>query len=183
MLAKRRQLDRQWVECASQKILELLRDWEQYGQAKTIMLYLSMPDEPQTNEIIQLAWSQGKKVCVPHLTDKFGIMEAALIHSLDDLVIGRLGLRLPAPSSLTIVDPKSIDFILVPGVAFDRDGQRLGMGAGYYDRFLSRTTQATLTGMAWSFQVTSQVPVAEHDIVLDYLLTEEGIQTCGQGKM
>lgn len=182
MLAKRRQLDRQWVECASQKILELLRDCEQYRQAETIMLYLSMPDEPQTDEIIQLAWSQGKKVCVPHLTDKFGIMEAASIHSLDDLVIGRLGLRLPDPSRLSIVDPKSIDYILVPGVAFDRNGQRLGMGAGYYDRFLSRT-QAKLTGMAWSFQVVSQVPVAEHDIVLDYLLTEEGIQTCGQGKM
>lgn len=147
------------------------------------MLYLAMADEPQTDAIIIDALKTDKTVCVPVLGQQYGIMEAAVISGLDDLVTGRLGLRMPDPACAKNIDPARIDLVFVPGVAFDREGNRLGMGAGYYDRFLTRALQALFVGMAWSFQVADAVPAATHDISMNYLLTEEGIFRCGKGKM
>lgn len=183
MLAERRRLAPQWVAEQSRIIHGHLLDWPSYRAARTIMLYLAMADEPQTDAVIIDALKADKTVCVPVLGQQYGIMEAAVISGLDDLVTGRLGLRMPDPARAKNIDPVLIDLVLVPGVAFDRGGNRLGMGAGYYDRFLTRAPQALLVGMAWSFQVVDAVPAATHDVSMHYLLTEEGIFRCGKGKM
>ena len=86
---------------------------------------------------------------------------------------------MPKPDSEILGAGASLDLIVVPGVAFDRTGNRLGMGAGYYDRFFSRTSHSVRLGLAWDCQVVTAVPCEPHDIRMHYLLTETGIIACG----
>ena len=175
MLTKRRSLPTAWVTAQSEVIAATFSTWPIYLSAATVMFYLSMPDEPQTEQIILDALGRGKKVCVPLLGKTFGEMAAAWITDLDSLMTGRLGLKMPDPERSCIVAPADIDLIVVPGVAFDSRGNRLGMGAGYYDRFLEQKERCTLLGLAWSCQNIDKVPSEPHDIRMHYLLTEKGL--------
>jgi 5-formyltetrahydrofolate cyclo-ligase len=182
LLAKRRKLDQECIALRSHKMADQLYNWSLYQRAKVIMLFLSMPDEPQMMNIMEHAWSQGKMVCVPHMRQQFGLMDAARIDSLVGLVRGRFNLLVPDPTTLNIVDPGLIDVIVVPAVAYDYDGNRLGMGAGYYDRFIPHAPQAILIGAVWSSQIIDKVPVGQYDQSVDYLLMEDAIIQCGIGK-
>lgn len=150
--------------------------WELYHKASTVMLYLAMADEPQTAALVEDAWRRGKTVAVPLMGEAYGHMEAGRITGWGDLVTGRLGLAMPDPARAERLDPEAVDLVVVPGVAFDLSGRRVGMGAGYYDRFLPRAARAVRMGLAWARQVVDTVPADEHDAILDYLLTEEGFR-------
>lgn len=181
MLEKRRGLSAEAVEKGNELIAGLLCSWPVYLAAKTVMFYLAMPDEPRTDRMICDALARGMQVCVPLLKQEYGHMDAAAVSGLEDLITGRLGLRMPDPAKARILRPAIIDLIVVPGVAFDSDGVRLGMGAGYYDRFLPQAVGSTLLGLAWHCQLTEKLPSDEHDIPMHYLLTEGGFLSCGQG--
>lgn len=182
ILQKRRQLSPSEVMATSAKLVSHLLTWDVLQKANICMAFLSMADEPQLDELIRHLLDQGKTVCVPRMGPIFGQMDAAAITNLRDIVTGRIGLRMPAPGSIT-VPPSDIEVILVPGVAFDRSGNRLGMGAGYYDRFLQYTPNAVLAGIAWGVQVVGNVPSEQHDIPMRWLVTEDGIYDCMQGKI
>ena len=112
--------------------MEKIDAWE---SAKRIFCFVSaMPGEPDTGEIICRAFTAGKKVCVPRCS-KAGKMDAVEIDSLTDLVPGAYGIPEP-PAHFPAADKNSIDLIIVPGLAFDEKGGRMGRGGGYYDRFL-----------------------------------------------
>ena len=81
------------------------------------------------------------------------------------------GLREPVPNPELILPPHALDVILIPGIAFDRRGHRIGSGKGYYDRFLTRT-QAVRIGLAYDFQVIDRVPAEPHDVKMDWIVTE-----------
>jgi len=132
--------------------------------------------------IIEHAWRQGKTVCVPHMRQQFGLMDAGQIDSMDDLVQGRFNLMVPDPRKLKVVDPNSIDLIVVPAVAYDDKGHRLGMGAGYYDRFIPHAHHAVLIGAIWSSQIVDKVPVEQYDQSVHYLLSEDRIICCAPAK-
>ena len=170
--------DKDLVTSKSCSLVAHLLNWPVYQSAKTVMMFLSMPDEPQMVEAVKVALEQGKRVCIPSMRETPGIMDAALIRNLDDLIVGQYDLLVPNPATLTILDPSELDLIVVPGVAFDRNGNRMGMGAGFYDRFLLKATKAELIGAVWSNHILEQIPVDIHDRQVNYLLTEEGIQTC-----
>jgi len=178
LLLKRRQLQPEIIANQSDNMAEHLYAWPYYQQAKVIMLFLSMPDEPQMMNIIKHAWRHGKTVCVPHMRKEFGVMDAAIIHDMDQLVRGRLNLLVPDPTTLQIIDPKCIDVIVVPAVAYDLAGNRLGMGAGYYDRFIPKALQAILIGSIWSSQIMDHLPCDPYDQPVHYLLNETGIIDC-----
>jgi len=178
MLAIRRSLSTMDIVTRSNQIADHLCSWPGYQACETVMLYLAMPDEPQTEVIIQDALGQGKRVCVPLMGEKYGEMTAATITSLDELVTGKLGLKMPNPDKTEIVLPETIDLIVVPAVAFDRSGNRLGMGAGYYDRFLIKNQKCLTVGMTWACQLVTKLPCEEHDIRMQCLLTEEGFLSC-----
>lgn len=183
ILLRRNALSTNWVNSQSALIVRFLTNWEPFLQAKNVMLYLAMPGEPNIDDLILFALKNGKQVSVPLLTEKFGYMESAAITGLQDLKTGKLNLRVPDPEKITIVDPESLDLILVPAVAFDSNGNRLGMGAGYYDRFLTQASKAYLLGIAWSFQIVPFIAAEEHDIPVQYVITEEKITICSKGKM
>ena len=178
MLVKRRSLSTKDVDTWSNQIADHLCSWPKYLASKTVMLYLAMPDEPHTELIIQDALRRGKRVCVPLLGEKYGEMTAAAITSLDELVTGKLGLKMPDPDKAETILPAAIDLVVVPAVAFDRAGNRLGMGAGYYDRFLIKNPNCLSLGMTWTCQLATGLPCEDHDIRMQYLLTQDGFLTC-----
>lgn len=177
ILAVRRSMSKEVVAAGSSRLAEHICTWPVYQAAKNIMLYLAMPDEPHLDKVISHALAAGKTLCVPFMHETRGLMDAAVIKNLDDLVIGQFNLLTPNPATLKLLEPSELDLIIVPGVAFDRAGRRLGMGAGYYDRFLPKATKAGLIGAAWAAQILEKVPTDEHDRPVNYLVTEEGIFT------
>ena len=135
--------------------------------AETVMLYLSAKSEVNTALLLSLLLREGKKVCAPRVLDDEN-MEAARIDE-SGFQKGRFGLWEPKGER-----QDAIDFIFVPGVAFDKQGNRLGYGKGYYDRFLAAHPAKT-AGLCYSCQVVSKVPSHLHDKPLDMILTEEAI--------
>jgi len=179
ILARRRSLSATEIAAKSQKLAEYFCTWPSYQACETVMFYLAMPDEAQADLLIADALKQGKKVCVPLLGAKYGEMNAVEIVSLDDLSVGKFGLRAPDSNKAKIIAPSLIDLVVVPAVAFDRQGNRIGMGAGYYDRFLAQVRVNTvLLGLAFTCQLAENLPSEEHDIRMQWLLTEDGFSSC-----
>lgn len=178
LLAVRRKLNSEFVITQSDNMAQRLFLWPFYQRAKVVMLFLSMPDEPQMTSIMDHSWREGKTVCVPNMRQEFGLMDAAIIDNREGLIRGRYNLLVPDPAYLSLIDPEKIDLIIVPAVAYDAKGNRLGMGAGYYDRFIPRATQAVLVGAIWSSNIIDDIPIAEYDKPVQYLLTENGIMHC-----
>lgn len=179
VLTKRRELPLDTILAGSRAITERIQTWPRFLHARTVMGYLAMSGEPVLDELLSTAIAAGKTVCVPLMGSVYGHMEAAAIDSFDHLISGRIGVRMPDPTHAKIVFPEAIDLILTPGVVFDVKGNRIGMGAGYYDRFLVRAPQAARVGIAWNMQVYDCIPRAEHDILMQWLVTEDQIIPCG----
>lgn len=179
ILDRRRALPAAAKAAGSAAIADRLIAWKQYQAAASIMVYLAMPDEPDLDAVVTDALGRGKQVCVPMLRPEYGFMDAAAITGAGDLITGKLNLKMPDPARAKLVDPRALDLIVVPGVAFDRGGNRLGMGAGYYDRFLPQAPRAGLLGVAWQFQIVEEVPRGEYDVAMHQLLTEGGFVSCG----
>ncbi len=161
----------------SQMIVEMLNELDLVKRAELIMCYVSFGSEVFTHEIINTWLSQGKQVCVPRvLKTKGKSMEAVKISSLEELVPGTYGVLEPTSGQKNIVSPDSIDVVIVPGCAFDINRNRMGYGAGYYDRFLELISDNCLkVGVAFDFQIMDEIPCEEHDIPMDIIITEQRI--------
>ena len=171
-------LPQSYIDKSDAAIEAKLLSLPEYLSAKRVFVYFSVGREVKTQGIISHALAAGKTICVPHMRETRGLMDAAIIANLEDLVVGQFNLLTPNPATLNLLEPSELDLIIVPGVAFDKTGRRLGMGAGYYDRFLLRANKAELIGAAWAAQILETVPTDEHDKPVNYLLTEEGIFPC-----
>lgn len=140
------------------------------------MAYLAIGREVCIDEFIDRALHDGKQICVPYCTDEFGIMKAIKLNSLEQVEKGLLGIRRPKDIT-AVVEIDDIDVVLVPGLAFDENGGRLGMGGGYYDRFLNTTVHSV--GIAWNLQISSKaIPMQEHDALVDEIVTESRVIIC-----
>lgn len=141
-------------------------------KAKSIFTYVSMKEEPNTGEIIETAWSMGKKVFVPCcIPGKERRMEAVEISSWEELSPGTMGILEPEKSAEGRKE-RSFSLMLIPCVMADKRGGRLGHGAGYYDRFLASAEGLKLC-LCYEAFLYSKVPMDEKDIFMDYVLTEE----------
>ncbi len=134
-----------------------------------IMIYYSVRNEIETIPIINYLLSLRKTVALPVCTPERDL-NAAVINDLNQLQPAPFGLMEPGPGSV-LLDNNKLELIVVPGVAFDQKGYRLGHGAGYYDRFLSRTPNAFKLGLAYDFQLVPEVPAESHDQKMNGLLT------------
>jgi 5-formyltetrahydrofolate cyclo-ligase len=102
-------------------------------------------------------------------------MIAVRLHNLHDVVHGVLNIRVPK-EPYEIIDPKDIDFVLVPGAGFDRLGGRMGMGNGYYDRFLKGLSPSNYIGVAWKAQIMKNpIPMERYDQRMPAIVTEQGV--------
>ena len=146
-----------------------------YRSAATVLWYVSMPSELATGPAIVTALAAGKRVVVPWCDgEALGLWR---LESMSELEPGTWGIPEPpaarrnAPERQVV--PEEIDLVIVPGLAFDRRGRRLGHGKGYYDRLLARSP-AVRAGLCHDAQVFPEVPAGPRDAVMDWLITERG---------
>ena len=153
-------------------IIRNLFSLNEFQNAETVLFFYGIRSEPDTREMMRRAFELGKTVALPKTHPK-GVMAARKIGSFDELTPSRFGIPEPAESAPGI-EPDELDFIVVPAVAFDRDGYRLGRGAGYYDRYLSSTSEFTC-GVVREKMLVSRVPREKHDIRVNCVVTENKI--------
>lgn len=145
---------------ASSLIKDKLFSSREYREAKTILFYASFDGEVDTSGMLRQAFKDGKAVALPVMLEAKKTIIPSLVFDLDkELGIGPYGIMQPQKDYLRPVDLSDIDLVIVPGAAFDKQGNRLGRGKGYYDRFLKTLPPKTPTiGLAFSFQVTKKLP-------------------------
>jgi len=137
-----------------------------------IAIYRSMGSEAPTDNLIDFLTDRGFPLCLPRLgADTSVEMEFAAWHPDDILVPGQLKIPQPAPSAATVVP----DVVLTPMVGFDHDLNRIGNGAGYYDRYFARHDITLRIGIAWSAQMVDALPIEPWDVPLHMVITEQSI--------
>ncbi len=172
-MTKRLGLSAEEVKHKSHKIMSTFFSLDYYKKAKAIMFYVDMRNEVVTKEAIVKALSDAKKVAVPKVKKGNGLL-AIEITNLNELTPGTFGVLEPKEKEEFIL--QDIDIVVVPGVVFDRKGQRIGYGAGYYDNFLPKLRPDTKKiAIAFEMQLKDSIPTEPHDIKMDMIITEEGI--------
>jgi len=168
------------IQGKSREITRKLLKLAEFKACRNILFFLSLPGEVQTDEMIQKALDLGKKVYVPLVDAKRRRLKVSEISSLDiEFEEKRFGIREPGLSHIKVVSPEALDFVLVPGVAFDKKGGRIGYGAGYYDKFLKEVSgQAVPVGVAYDFQVLDSIPQTQFDVPVQMILTEKKSIIC-----
>lgn len=169
---KRRALSIEYRKQASRKMQAELTRLPCYQAAEYIMLYMAMQDEVQLDELIAMVLKDGKKAVIPLVTGA-GLMEAVELSDMADLVPDKYGIKTVSEEKRRLIAPDKIDLIIVPGVAFDKAGHRLGMGGGFYDRFMLRASRAVRAALAYDCQLLVAVPAEVHDLTVDYIITEK----------
>ena len=172
---QRAQLTREQVESASEQVSLQILACDAFRQAKSIMGFLAFGKELGVDLVLQQALALGKIVAVPHITSAASFVPARL-QNMEDFVLDCYGIR-TVPQPIEVVEPENLDLVLVPGVAFGLDGSRMGMGAGYYDRFLPLAKQAVFMGVAYADLLQDELPCDEHDIKMHCLVSESGFMT------
>ena len=167
----------------SQVICEKFSALPEYGRARTVMYYIDVRSEVRTRHALPTVLTQGKKIVVPWCNAQ-GELELFHLESMDELAIGMYKILEPTPDLRSVpakqVAVKDLDLVMVPGVAFDRTGARMGHGKGYYDRLLQHARlDAPLVALAFECQLFPEIPTAGHDIFMDRIITEQAIY---QGK-
>lgn len=165
------------VEKNSQAVIATLTSYPFWQKAKRIMCYLSIGNEIQTVPLIEKAWEAKKEVIIPVCQKETLKIKPSLLNSFADLEPKTMGILEPKEGKMFEVDPSSIDLCLIPGLAFDLQGHRIGFGAGYYDRFLPLLNPTTpKMALAHEIQISSEtLPVDPHDVLMDYICTEKKI--------
>lgn len=173
MLALRRALSTDETDKMAMCLRANIVSLPQYKKANRIMAFLAMRGESNLDLLIGQALADEKEIYIPVCLPERQ-MGAGRLFSMSGFTKGPLGLRnLPAP--YTMIAPEDLDLVLVPAVACGVDGTRLGMGAGYYDRYLERVSLEKRVSVLWDFQVMDSVPNGIYDKYISKIVTEKRI--------
>ena len=165
-----RQRKQQYSVGESSAFIRRLKDNSHFIHARTLLLYNALPDEVPTQILINELAAQGKTVLLPRVVSDTD-MELRRYSGSSDLQQGAFGIWEPTGKQFT--DYNTIDVAIIPGMAFDAEGHRLGRGKGYYDRFLARLSPRTYKiGLCFSWQLVDHVPTDEHDIPMDEVMVQ-----------
>lgn len=168
MLKQRLNLSASEVEARSGQVIKRLKQLEPLRNSQTIMFYSSIKNEVDLKPVFEEEWQQGKTILLPRVRDNS--LEAVVFQGWDNCRPGAFGILEPEGPAY---NPQHIEAILVPGVAFDARGYRIGYGKGYYDRFLPGCARETfLCGAAYEFQVLDTINPGESDIPLHWIVTD-----------
>jgi 5-formyltetrahydrofolate cyclo-ligase len=171
-------------EAVSARITDRVMEMPQYRDAHCVMWYVDVRDEVRTRHALPEALTQGKKVIVPYCVD--GELELFWLESMDELELGMYRILEPRAELRSVQEkkvlPQELDFVMVPGVAFDREGGRTGHGKGYYDKLLQHARpDAPLVALGFECQLFPEIPMQPHDIFMDAVVTEEAVYP-GRGR-
>jgi 5-formyltetrahydrofolate cyclo-ligase len=162
----------------SQTICEKFVALPEYAAARTVMYYVDVRSEVRTRNYLSTALTHGKRIVVPYCVD--GELELFLLENMDELAIGAYKILEPRAELRSLpekkVRPDELDLIMVPGVAFDRRGARMGHGFGYYDKLLEHSRMdCPLVALAFECQLFPEIPVQSHDVFMDKIITEAAV--------
>ena len=160
----------------SQQIVERFLQLPEYSVAKTVMFYVDVRDEVRTRQALPDALKSGKRIVVPYCLDDE--LELFWLESMEELELGMYRILEPKNELRTVaakhLQPEDLDLVMVPGVAFDREGGRTGHGKGYYDKLLQHARRdAPLVALSFECQLFDRIPAEEHDIYMDKVVTEK----------
>ncbi len=164
---------------AERSITERLVEEPLYENARCIYCYASFRDEVDTSGIIRESLIREKKVAVPRVTGRRK-MEFYFIKSMADLRPGTWNIPEPGPWCEKAPQPDEETLIILPGAAFDCSGARIGYGGGFYDAYLERNDKCRKAALAFDVQCMDKIPVDDHDIRAEIIITEKELITCSQ---
>jgi 5-formyltetrahydrofolate cyclo-ligase len=173
--ARRRRDDQPDQASLSKIIWQRFLALPEYAAAETVMLYVDTRSEVRTRPFLPGVIASGKRVVVPCCVQ--GELELFRLESMDELAPGHFGIEEPRPELRRLpgkqVDPGELGLVMVPGLAFDRRGGRIGYGKGYYDRLLRRARLETRrVAVAFECQLFPEIPMLENDVFMDKVITE-----------
>lgn len=182
MLRKRTETKPEIINSTSKAIVPRMMDFIEKSlpvykeRPLTIMSYMSHAGEFPTRILNQAILEKDWQLILPYTTRDYEI-EACIVDSINDLSISSKGIEEPDPSVCPHVNASDTDLILLPGIAFDYRGMRLGYGKGCYDRFLTDTDDhmPIIIALAWSFQVLEHIPSEKHDQACSFIFTENNL--------
>jgi len=157
----------------SRMIMHKLFALKRFRSAKTVMFYASFAGEVDTYKMIKEAIKKGKVVGLPFIAEnKKRLIPRAIKGLCNSLQESRFGSPQPRLDCSRSIPKKDLDFVVVPGLAFDRSGLRLGRGQGYYDRFLKNLSKNTYTaGVCFDFQIVSSLPHTSCDLPVERVIS------------
>ncbi len=161
---------------ADEAICRRVLQSEPYQKANTVFCYVGTEREIDTMALLRAALRDGKRLAVPLCLPEKGRMEARQIAGLGDLVSGRYGILAPR-LDCPVVAPEELELVIVPCCTGNARGQRLGYGGGYYDRYLPETRCPAMLLCRHQLE-REDIPTEEHDVQLDYFVTERGVVKC-----
>lgn len=168
ILKIRDELSAEDIDVKSSLIADKLKKNKYFLQEKNILIYMNYRSEVITENLISYCVSVGKIIACPRVTGD-GWMQFYKISSLDDLEEGYRGIL--EPKTVDVFEPESA-LVIVPGVAFDKEGYRIGYGKGFYDRYLDCHKSYKTIALAYSCQIVDKIPSEEHDIKMMQVITE-----------
>lgn len=158
----------------SELIQKRLFNLPEFKKAKTILFYVSIKSEVRTEKMIKQVLKQGKRVVLPISDVKERKLILSELKDFDELEPGTFNILQPKKEFFRSVSPEELDLIIVPGVAFDKDGDRIGYGMGFYDKFLSSLKKRIpVIGLAYELQMVDDIPVHDKDVTVDKVVTEK----------
>jgi len=172
ILATRNQLPAAEIAARSQRLYENLAGLPAFRDARTVHLFAPFGTEVDTRPILRTLWARGARTVLPRVAPDRQL-EHCVVENFAELEAGFRSIPEPIPSCSEWL-PEEIDLILVPGVAFDRRGGRLGYGGGYYDRFLS-DCPAPRVALVFQMQIVDRVPREAHDRLVHTIVTDEEV--------
>lgn len=169
----------------SKTICDRFMAMPEYQAARTVMFYIDVRAEVRTRHSLPDALASGKTIVVPWCNDQ-GELELFRLNDMNELAIGMYKILEPKPELRQLPEKQcaaaELDIVMVPGVAFDRRGARMGHGKGYYDKLLQHARLDTpLVALAFECQFFPEIPVADHDIFMDKIITETNVHE-GRGR-
>lgn len=170
MFAMRLAQTEEEADAKSKVIFQKIIKSKAYENADLILAYIDAKGEVKTKALLEHAWSSNKMVAVPKVHGDF--MEFYIIESYEDLESGCFGIKEPVESCRKITELTDDTLVIMPGVAFDKSGNRIGYGKGYYDKYFSRYPDVYKIAVAYSFQIVPDAYAKGHDMKADCVLTE-----------
>ncbi|HAC90133.1 MAG TPA: 5-formyltetrahydrofolate cyclo-ligase [Planctomycetaceae bacterium] len=172
------------IDAVSRQIVSRFMQLPEYSSAKTVMFYVDVRDEVRTRHALPEALQSGKRIVIPYCVD--GLLELFHLESMDELSVGMYKILEPKAELREVASkrlhPQDLDLIMVPGVAFDRNGGRTGHGKGYYDKLLEHARpDAPLIALAFECQLFPEIPCESHDIYMDKVVTQSDVYQ-GRGR-
>lgn len=173
-IAARKVIPPELREAYDRAIVERIANSDLWRQAKTVMSYIAVRGEPSLAGLEALAAQQGKRLCYPYCVSA-SEMKALYPAGADAWTKGRFDIPEPIPERSEIIPPEEIDLVLCPCTAFDEECHRMGMGAGYYDRYLTKCKNAGAAAVAYETQRISELPAEPWDVPMQSVFTEKRI--------